>query len=229
MKFIHKEPGQIIDKGWLQKNWFWAFIFLFGLWVWLPFLAPIFMHWGWLTPANLIYRIYAFACHQLPDRSYFLFGPQASYPLSTIQAAWMNTSNLSLLRKFIGNDALGWKIAWSDRMISLYNGIWIFSVFWYPLRKKVKSLPVWGLILFLIPMVLDGGTHFISDLAGHGQGFRHSNQWLVVLTNEAFLASFYRGDMLGSFNSMLRIITGLLAAFGVVWFAFPAIYRSFVE
>ena len=217
------------SSSWLQNNWFRAFILIYGLWVWLPFLAPVLMHWGWILPANLIYRVYSFACHQLPDRSYFLFGSQTSYPLSDIQAVWMDTSNLSLLRRFIGTSTMGWKIAWSDRMISLYNGIWLLSLLWYPFRKKIKGLPVWGLILFLLPLAVDGSTHFISDLRGIGMGFRNTNQWLAALTNQVFSHSFYVGDALGSFNSWMRILTGLLAAIGLVWFAFPSIYRSFIE
>ncbi len=187
------------------------------------------MNWGWSGPANIIYQVYSFFCHQLPERSYFLFGPQFSYPLSTIQAVWMNTNNPSLLGRFIGSTEMGWKIAWSDRMISFYNGIWVFSLLWYAIRKRVTKLPIWGLILFLLPMALDGSTHLISDLAGHNEGFRATNQWLLNLTNDAFRTSFYQGDMLGSFNAWMRILTGVLAAIGLVWFAFPFLYRSLVE
>jgi len=141
--------------------------------------------------------------------------------LKDIQATWMDTINPLLLRKFTGNTAMGWKVAWSDRMISFYGGVWLFALIWYPLRRRVKSLPWWGLILFLIPITLDGGTHFISDFAGIGQGFRYTNLWLANLSQSAFPPTFYYGDSLGSFNSWMRIITGLLAGLGLVWFAFP--------
>jgi len=224
---VPQKPVSLAER--LVKNWFLLFILIYGLWVWVPFLAPLFMRLGWDGPANAIYFIYSFFCHQLPERSYFLFGPKISYSLSEIQAVWMDTVNPLLLRKFTGTLEMGWKVAWSDRMISFYGGLWLFALIWYPLRNRIKSLPWWGLVLFLLPMALDGGTHFISDLAGIGQGFRYTNLWLANLTNSAFTTTFYEGDALGSFNSWMRIITGLLAGLGLVWFAFPYLESAFSE
>jgi uncharacterized membrane protein len=185
------------------------------------------MRLGLQGPGNAIYFIYSFFCHPLPERSYFLFGPQVSYSLADIQAAWMDTVNPMLLRKFIGTAAMGWKVAWSDRMISFYGGVWLFALLWYPLRRRWRSLPWWGLFLFLLPMFLDGATHFLSDLWGIGQGFRDSNLWLASLTNFALAPNFYAGDALGSFNAWMRIITGLLAGLGLVWFVFPYLDEAF--
>ena len=121
---------------------------------------------------------------------------------------------------------MGWKVAWSDRMISFYTSVWLFAVIWFPFRHRVKPLRWWGLALLLLPMVLDGGTHMISDLAGIGQGFRDTNAWLTVLTNNRFLASFYAGDALGSFNSLMRLFTGLLAGLAIDWLVFPYIFHT---
>jgi hypothetical protein len=73
---------------------------------------------------------------------------------------------------------------------------------------------------------MDGGTHAISDLAGIGQGFRDTNVWLAMLTNNALPASFYAGDALGSFNSLMRFITGLLAGLAIGWIIFPYLFQS---
>jgi uncharacterized membrane protein len=223
----HQKPVSLAER--LLKNWSLLFVGIYGLWGWTLFLAPLFMHLGWNGAANGIYFVYSFFCHQLPERSYFLFGPKINYSLGSIQAAWMNTVNPLLLRKFTGTAAMGWKVAWSDRMISFYGGVWLFALLWYPLRKRTRSLSWWGLILFLLPMALDGGTHFLSDLAGIGQGFRYTNLWLANLTHFSFSPGFYAGDALGSFNSWMRNITGLLAGLGLVWFAFPYIHESFSE
>ena len=83
------------------------------------------------------------------------------------------------------------------------------------------SVPGWGLFLKLLPIVLNGITHVISDLSGIGLGFRDTNGWLTALTDDHFPRSFYAGDAMGSFNSLARLITGLLARLGIVWFAFP--------
>lgn len=209
----------------LSNHWFETFLIIYGLFVWLPFLAPVFMHLGWSGSGRALYFVYSFFCHQLPQRSFFLFGQKSMYSLAEVQSAWENTISPMVLRKFIGNAAIGWKVAWSDRMFSFYTGVWLFALLWWPFRRTAKTLPWWGFILLLLPMIIDGGTHFISDVAGIGQGFRDSNQWLSVLTHAAFPASFYAGDALGSFNSLMRLITGLLAALGIVWLAFPSIFH----
>ena len=130
-----------------------------------------------------------------------------------------------ILRQFVGNETMGWKIAWSDRMISFYTSVWFFAVLLYPLRYRIKPLTWWGFILFLLPIAMDGGTHLISDFAGIGQGFRDSNQWLAILTNNSMSMTFYMGDALGSFNSHMRFITGFLAGLGIIWFVFPYIFE----
>jgi uncharacterized membrane protein len=213
---------------WLACHWFQIFLVIFGLWVWIPFLAPVFMNIGWSAAGKAIYFVYSFFCHQLPERSFFLFGQNAMYSLTEIQAAWQETINPLILRRFIGNEELGWKIAWSDRMISFYTSIWLFAIVWWPFRHKVKQLRWWAFAFLLLPIVLDGGTHMLSDLAGIGQGFRDSNEWLILLTDNSLPTSFYIGDALNSLNSWARLISGLLAGFGIVWLAFPYIFQSHV-
>jgi len=222
----HTKNSRTFDE-WLGDNWIKLFLFVYGFWVFLPFLAPVFMQAGWTGPAKTLYAIYSFLCHQLPQRSLFLFGQKAMYSLTEIQAAWQNTFDPLVLRKFIGDPSMGWKIAWSDRMISFYGGVWLFGLLWLPFRNRVKQVPWWGFILLLLPMMVDGVSHFVSDIAGPGQGFRDTNTWLVNLSNYAFPAWFYAGDALGSFNSWTRWITGLLAGLGLVWFAFPSIDSAF--
>ena len=114
-------------------------------------------------------------------------------------------------------------------MVSTYLSTLFFGLLWYPLRRRIKALPWWGLLLFLLPMALDGGTHLLSDLAGIGQGFRYTNTWLAALTNNSLPLYFYVGDALGSFNSWMRMLTGVLFGIGVVWFGFRYIDDVFAE
>jgi uncharacterized membrane protein len=214
---------------WLSAHWFGIFLFMYGLWVWIPFLAPLFMKIGWDGAGKAIYFIYSFFCHQLPERSFFLFGGKTMYSLPEIQAAWQVTINPMILRQFLGNAEMGWKIAWSDRMIWFYTSIWIFAAAWSPCRKKIKPLSLLGFTFLLLPIALDGGTHMLSDFAGIGQGFRDTNQWLTYLTNNSLPAPFYAGDALGSFNSLMRLVTGLLAGLGVAWLVFPSLEESLAQ
>ena len=151
------------------------------------------------------------------------------YSLSEVQAVWQNTSNPFILRQFVGNDSMGWKVAWSDRMVSMYGGVFLGSLIFWPLRKRLRPLPLWAFALLILPMAVDGGTHMISDIAGLGDGFRDSNAWLAALTGNIFPAAFYAGDALGSFNSWMRLITGLLFGLAIVWLAYPALEEWMAE
>ncbi len=214
---------------WLAHHWLLVFGLVFGLYVGLPWLAPVFMQLGWTLPGRALYALYSTQCHQLPQRSFFLFGPQAMYPLDQIQALVGPTTNPLVLRQFIGNTELGWKVAWSDRMVSMYTGTLLIGLLFGPLRHRLRPLPWWGFALLMVPMGLDGLTHMVSDLAGLGQGFRDSNAWLAALTGGAMPAAFYAGDRLGSFNSWMRLITGALIALGLVWMAFPYLEQAMTE
>jgi len=211
---------------WLDLHWFGVFVVVYGLWVWLPWLAPVAMRFGWNALGNAIYLFYSFFCHQLPERSFFLFGSRPMYSLGEIQAAWQQTIYPLVLRRFVGTAAMGWKLGWSDRMVSFYTSVWVFGVVWWPLRRKLKALPWWAFALLLLPLAVDGSSHMVSDIAGIGRGFRDSNLWLVALTRDALPASFYAGDAFGSFNSMIRLISGVLAGLGIAWLALPFIFNA---
>ena len=213
----------------LCRHWLLVVNVLLGVYVGLPWLAPVFMKLGWTVAAEVIYVIYSTQCHQLPERSFFLFGAQPMYSLAQIHAVWQNTANPFILRLFLGTPEMGWKVAWSDRMVSLFTSLFIFGVVYALLRKKLKPLPLWGFALLALPMALDGGSHLISDLAGIGQGFRDSNAWLAVLTQHALPATFYAGDALGSLNSWLRLITGTLFGLGAVWALYPLVHASLTD
>ena len=214
---------------WLSRHWIALANVLIGFYVIVPFLAPVFMATGWTIPGKAIYWIYSFLCHQLPERSYFLFGPKISYTLPEIQSVWQNTNNIAILRQFVGNPQMGWKVAWSDRMISMFTSLWVFGILWGVFKKKIKTLPWWGFVLFLLPLAIDGTTHLVSDLAGIGQGFRDTNHWLAALTNNAFPIIFYAGDAWGSFNAWMRLISGVLFGVGIVWFGFPNLNEAFTN
>ena len=229
ISYQQSKPMPLAERlsSFLIKHWFSIFTIVFGLYVGLPFLAPVFMQIGWTGLGKGIYLIYSFLCHQLPQRSFFLFGPQASYSLAELQSAGVNATDLLLLRQFMGSPGMGWKVAWSDRMVSMYTSMLVFGIAWRLLKRWIPRLPWWGFVLFLVPMGIDGTSHFISDLAGIGQGFRDSNAWLAALTMHAFAPGFYAGDALGSFNSWMRLLTGVFFGLGIVWFGFPYLDQAF--
>jgi uncharacterized membrane protein len=231
MTVLVENPGDDSIKKqttlWFSQHWLLVVNTVTGLIVILPFLAPVFMSIGWIIPAKGIYWVYSFLCHQLPERSYFLFGTKFSYGLQEIQISWQNTTDIAVLRQFVGNSQMGWKVAWSDRMVSMNTSLWLFGIIWGIFRKMSKQLKWWGAILLILPLAVDGTSHLISDFAGIGQGFRDSNAWLAVITNYSFLPNFYSGDAWGSFNAWMRLISGVLFGLGVVWFGFPFLDENF--
>jgi len=149
------------------------------------------------------------------------------YSLQEIGAVWP-TDNAIILRQFVGNAEMGWKMAWSDRMISVYGGVWLAGIVYALTRRRLQiSLLVW-MLLGVLPLGLDGVSHMINDVVAgtSGLGYRDSNAWLQVLTGNVFPASFYAGDQLGSFNSWARWITGTVFSVTTVFALFPIINSS---
>ena len=209
--------------GWLSQHWLALFNVFVGVVVLLPYLAPVFMRLGATGIADRIYFLYVILGHQLPQRSIFLFGPKWMYSLPEITAITQSINPL-VLKQFIGNTDVGWKVAYSDRLMAWYGSFWLASLVYAAIRRRVKPLPFWGLILFALPMLIDGGTHTISDALINNQfgaGFRDSNLWLAQLTNYALPAVFVAGDALGSFNSLARWLSGALFGMGLAWYLLP--------
>lgn len=194
----------------------------------LPFLAPVLMAVGWTGAGTLLYTLYTPFCHQLPQRSWFLFGEKLTYTLAEIVQVYPSTDPWQL-RFFYGTPEIGWKVAWSDRMLSFYTMTPVFGLLYAALgRGRWRPISWRVLVLTLLPIALDGTTHILNDLLSgvSGGGFRDTNLWLAALTGNAFPA-FYPGDHFGTFNWWARLLTGLLAAWGVAFFAFPWLDKLF--
>ncbi len=86
---------------WLGRHWLFLFNAAWGVYLFTPFLAPIFMQLGWVAPANALYSIYSVLCHQLPDHSYFLFGPTLVPQDSLLIAGGMTSSDSLVATAYI--------------------------------------------------------------------------------------------------------------------------------
>ena len=233
------QKRQRIIRAWRALLWgldHWVLIFsvLFGAVNVLPFVAPVWMHLGWTEPARWIYAMYSLLCHQMAQRSFFLFGQQPMYSLADLPLSLTGntTTDMLALRSFLGNPDLGWKVAWSDRMVYMYGAVLLAGMIFGGLRHRRPLHPL-GLLTFallLAPITIDGATHLISDInGGLVAGFRYANLWLADLTGNVLPTWFYVGDAFGSFNSWMRLISGLTFGFGCVWLAFPYLERAISE
>lgn len=213
----------------ITQRWLTILILLAGILNLLPFVAPVAMKVGWTPVGETIYTVYSTLCHQMAQRSFFLFGPKPMYELGELPLDLVGNqpggSDIMKLRAFTGSTNLGWKAAWSDRMVYLYGGFWIGAVVYgfVSRRRFVKPVPIWLFVALTLPIILDGGSHLISDFAGLAGGFRYTNQWLADITANSFPASFYAGDSFGSFNSWMRLISGILFGLGAAALALPMV------
>ncbi|RME43500.1 MAG: DUF2085 domain-containing protein [Chloroflexi bacterium] len=165
--------------GWVAAHPLGILNTLFLLYVTLPLLAPVLMHAGATTPARLIYLVYRPACHQLPERSYFLFGPSLVYERAELPADGVaDSDNLFVRRTYIGDPQHGYKTAVCQRDLAIYGSMFLMGLLfaWRRLRLPRLSWPLY--LLFVLPMALDGGTQLL--------GWRSSNWWLRTLTGALF-------------------------------------------
>jgi len=86
---------QTTARPWLIRHW----LFLANLTAWtfalLPVLAPVLMALGLVSLADLVYSAYTLVCHQWAHRSFFLFGPQATYSLFDIAEFTQGSADLA--------------------------------------------------------------------------------------------------------------------------------------
>ncbi len=169
----------------VARHWLLLINLAVGVYLFLPFLAPWLMRAGFTTPARFIYTVYSFACHQLPERSYFLFGQQPIYSLPTLESNGLEAGlDLFARRKFIGNPTLGYKVAICQRDVAIYGSVLLGGLLFGLVRSRLRPLSLKVYALFLIPMALDGGTQLL--------GLRSSTWWLRLITGALFgLASVW--------------------------------------
>lgn len=224
-----------LNKGvlWFARQWAAILAIGFTIYAGLPFVAPIAMEAGATGVARAIYGLYSPLCHQFAFRSWYLFGDQAAYPreralpegdtrLSFEDAVAgdpyfngvdINTLDEDLIlraRSYVGNEEMGWKVAYCERDIAIYAMIaigaliyWIAGLF----GIRIKPLPFWAYVLIaIVPIGLDGFSQLFANPPFNGFG----------ITNYPIRES----------TPFLRTLTGALFGLGNVWLAFPYIGES---
>lgn len=198
-----------IDRfaAWIARHWLAVFNVLVAVFVGLPILAPILREAGATGAANLIYTAYAPTCHQLPERSFFLFGHQHVYTVQELEAAGELPAGLDILQRELlrwqGSAEAGYKMALCERDVAIYGSILVAGLLFGALRGRLKSregklpkLPLWLYVILLLPIAIDGGTQLF--------GLRESD-WL------------------------LRVLTGALFGSATVWLAYPYVEESMAD
>jgi uncharacterized membrane protein len=202
---------------WLSTKYMWIISVLLFIYVGLPFLAPVLMHFNIQGPAKVIYSVYSPLCHQLGFRSVFLFGEQTVYPRALAHVPGLITYeeithqdevDVLAARKYLGNAVVGYKTALCQRDLAIYGSLFLFSFLFIVTGRKIKPIP-WYLWVFvgLVPIAIDG----LSQLPGIAANLMPS--WLPV--RESIPA--------------LRYLTGALFGFTTGWYLFPMLEETMRE
>jgi uncharacterized membrane protein len=142
----------------LAKHWLLLINLLMAVYAGLPFLAPALMALGYTFPAKIIYTVFRQLCHQLPQRSFFLFGPQIAYSLETLKELVgpekLATDYLASL--FIGNPALGYKMAYCQRDTAMNTSLLLAGMLFGLVRRRLRPLSFALYLIFLVPLGIDG-------------------------------------------------------------------------
>jgi len=207
-------------------HWLLAFNVLSGLFIGLTVVAPLLMALGLERPARLLYAAYALNCHQLPQRSYFLFGPHGidTYSLEQV-VAW--GADPAHLRRFVGNAEVGFKMAMAHRNTAIFGAIFVAGLVYALVRRRVHPLPWKWFPVLVAPMLVDGLSHVINEITG--LGFRNTNAWAAWLTGNTLAPTFYAGTGIGSLNWLLRTVTGALVGIATVWLLYPLLKKEFAN
>ncbi len=160
----------------LARHWLAVFNVLTGIYMLLPVLAPLLMSFGMPQAGRLIYLLYRPACHQLPERSFFVSGAQTTYTLDELWAlgAISHTDDIYARQRYLGDLQVGYKMALCQRDLALYGSLFLGGLIFGLLRKRLRPLSLLGYALCLVPMALDGGSQLL--------GLRESTPLLRMIT-----------------------------------------------
>jgi uncharacterized membrane protein len=197
---------------WLSRHWLAVINVILAVYIGLPFLAPMLEKSGHPFPAHIIYTVYRALCHELPQRSFFLYGEKPVYTLQELVDR-VGVNNLPLYpwpSPFNGNEQVGYKVALCQRDVAIYGALLLSGLAFSQLRTRTRPLPFWAYILVgIIPIGLDGGSQFVSYLLpGLMPG-------IGIVPRES--------------TWVLRVVTGAAFGWATAWLAFPNLQAAFAE
>jgi len=203
------------------KHWLAIFNLVVFLYVGLPFMAPVFMHLGLTTPAEIIYKVYYPLCHQYAFRSWWLFGEKVAYTRQEIdQVLGVNTLTTTgqfVAKDFLGNAQVGYKVAFCQRDVAIYGGLLLGALIFGAVRGRGVRPVHWllWLLIGVVPVGLDGLSQLFSEIPGFAG-------WLNPMYNAANI--YWRES-----TPLLRTLTGGLFGFMLVWLTYPYIEDSMLD
>jgi uncharacterized membrane protein len=158
----------------VTRHWLAVVNVAMGLVLGVALLAPWLMLHGAPGAGQLIYLMYRPLCHQLPERSFFLGGPQAAYTLPELNAHL----GYEAPARWIGDAQLGFKMAFCERDAAIYAG-WLAAGLGFGLvRRRFRGLSWQVMVALAVPITVDG----VGQLFGAWE----STWWMRVITGVLF-------------------------------------------
>jgi uncharacterized membrane protein len=144
----------------VARRWLWIANGLGASMVIPPLLAPLLMATGHQTLAGLIYRAFSLVCHQMPERSFFLFGYQMAY-CQRDTAIYSGVLALGLLyglvRRYIRPLGLRWAALFALPMaIDGFTQLFGLSESTWELRVVTGSLFALAVVWVVFPRLEQG-------------------------------------------------------------------------
>jgi uncharacterized membrane protein len=199
----------------LAKHWLLVVNILSGAFVGLAYLAPLLMHYGYTTPAKMIYYAYRVTCHQLPSRSFFIFGYQGAF-CHRDTAIWAAFFTGGVAYHFVRYRLKPLPFHWWILAL-IPNGLDGGTQLVGPLYEV---LPDWSLTGFaLIVWLILTGMMALRRVT-------HWQYYLFVLCFPlAMMYVQFTGPRLSTWQ--LRTLTGSIMGLANVWLMFPLLEESF--
>jgi len=165
---------------WVSRHWLLMANVAIAVYVGLPVLAPVLAHAGLERLAELIHLICRPLCHQLPERSFFLYGQHWDYSyeeLSRLLGGFVPT-------RYAGEPGIGFKVAVCQRCVAIHLTMLLAGVTFTWVRDRLRALSVKQFAIMIGPLAIDG--------LGQLVGLWTSTWWSRVLTGGLFgLACFW--------------------------------------
>ncbi|MGI5914901.1 MAG: DUF2085 domain-containing protein [Anaerolineae bacterium] len=137
---------------WFGAHWLSVANTALALYIGLPVLAALLMNIGAEVPARIIYTLFRPLCHQMPERSFFLFGEQITYSYEYLSEALGG----AVPHRYMGNAELGFKIAVCQRDVAIYGSALLGGLLFAGVRRYLRPLPLRWAAVMTLPMAVDG-------------------------------------------------------------------------
>lgn len=180
---------------WFTRHWLALLNVAVAMILGLALLAPWLSLHGHSRAGQLLYLAYRPLCHQLPERAFFLGGPQAWYSYEELA----QTLGVEVPARYIGSAQLGYKMAFCQRDAAIFAGYLSGGLLFALWRRRGwdRPLPWQVLVLATAPMAIDG----LAQLFGLVESTplrRVLTGWLFGVAAVAFVLPWLEKGMTGA-------------------------------